>query len=150
MKVTTAKLQKLTVNFAMNLNGKIAVQNVQMFKDMTYQGWECDVFAIDKNLFSWEYEIKSSRMDFIADQDKEQKLWNTENGNGASYFHYVTDKGVCDLDDIPEFAGWIEINKFGKLHVIKQGMMLHNNRVDPLIWEELAMKLFYKHTNFGI
>lgn len=147
MNITTTSLQKKTVQKIMTMGKLIALENVKI-----YHPWECDVFAVDKDGYAWEFEIKSTRRDYLADKNKELKLHNTSNGMGANYFTYVTvwENGVNNSDEIPEFAGWMEMNKYGNLTMYKPPPILKQEKVDAGIWEELAMKLFFKHTNFGI
>ena len=91
---------------------------------------ECDLFGVRKSLLTDEFEIKISRQDFLQDKQKRVRFnygqWYdkqeayVEGLMPTNYFWYVTYVGICNKEDIPEFAGWIEINKSGSILIRKE------------------------------
>src|SRR5690606_6291621 len=65
--------------------------------------------------YAREYEIKTSRSDFLADRRKSHlgRVKHDELAEGATCgptrFWFVTPVGLLTEGDIPEWAGWIEI-----------------------------------------
>ena len=77
-------------------------------------GWESDLLAISPAGYLVEYEIKTSRGDFLADQRKkrhrtllswEARESNARSGSVPSRFLYAVPRGFVDVDDLPPYAG---------------------------------------------
>jgi len=118
--------------------------------------WECDVLRVSKAGYWCEYEIKSTRADFRNDRKKQHKarsVWNVETNKyerqgernkhdllqndpttGPARFFFVTPEDMLEEEDIPKWAGWIEVRlKTGRrpvIHVRKQGPLRHKNKAD--------------------
>jgi hypothetical protein len=91
--------------------------------------WECDLFELTDAGYYREYEIKVTRADFFNDKDKEQfchadlldarkvekkhDLLAAHSARGPVQFWYVTPAGLVKLNEVPDWAGLIEI--FSKL-----------------------------------
>lgn len=82
--------------------------------------WECDVFEVTRAGFFREYEIKLTLDDFKADARKAKggrwtpKVTKHErlaarDPKGPTRFWYVTPAGLLALDQLPEWAGLIEM-----------------------------------------
>jgi hypothetical protein len=75
--------------------------------------WEADVLVITDTQVIYEYEIKSTRADFLGDKKKDKhsvitgKHWPEL--SKPHYFYYVTGNDIVTLEDIPEYAGWIRV-----------------------------------------
>ena len=95
---------------------------------------ESDVIAINSNGYLVEFEVKLTKADFIKDKDKiisinrkrinKHKLY--EQGGGSAMFYFVAPKGILTIDDIPEWAGLIEVVS---REYIKHGTVLVCNNV---------------------
>jgi len=127
----------------------------------TPRGWtECDLVEITRAGYLVEYEVKTSRADFLVDAKKTIKVYGDEivhlnkhdqiqKGEGPCRFFFVTAPGIVTLGDIPEWAGWMECTEpdrrgaFGvrnpntsyrEGHPFKDrgkpAPRLHNNKVD--------------------
>lgn len=116
--------------------------------------WESDVLAINKtNHYVYEYEVKTSRTDFKADFKKEAKhsnfnecYLNSINCNKLpNFFYYVTPVSLLTIEDIPSYAGLIEIGI--KPKVIKRAPKLHSEQIDSDFKFLLLYKLYYKFWN---
>jgi hypothetical protein len=96
--------------------------------------WECDLFEITEAGYFREYEIKVSRSDFLRDRHKARTEWLPDPDNpfrlkrlrsnvtkhglledgstrGPSRFWYVTPAGLISRDEVPRWAGLIEMKK---------------------------------------
>lgn len=91
--------------------------------------WECDVCELTPAGYFREYEIKMSRADFKADAGKGQYVlpfgvkWGAGQSTcrtkhdmlaagdprGPVNFYFVTPPGLLSADEIPAWAGWIEV-----------------------------------------
>ena len=95
---------------------------------------ESDVIAINPNGYLVEFEVKLTKADFIKDKDKiisikrkrinKHKLY--EQGGESAMFYCVAPKGIVTIDDIPEWAGLIEVVS---REYIKHGTVLVCNNV---------------------
>lgn len=59
-----------------------------------------------------EYEIKVSRGDFLRDKLKlRHKIYSLERpGELPNKFYYATAPGIVTIEDIPQWAGWFEMD----------------------------------------
>lgn len=118
--------------------------------------WECDVYELTKNGFMREYEIKLSRSDYQADCSKVREKWEIMEGcwqrkptdtkhnliargcpAGPSRFHFVTPAGLLKLEEIPDWAGLIEVtsqssdvtNPYLGNRIVKPAPQIHRCKV---------------------
>ena len=104
--------------------------------------WETDFFICTNSFHSHEYEIKIHRSDFRRDKQKVKKhdfissVYNKEDITIDYFipnrFSYVCPQGVIPIDEVPEYAGLIEILDLGKIKIVKKA---------PLIIDKPSMKL---------
>ncbi len=131
---------------------------------------ECDLLAVRKSGLVDEFEIKRSRSDFLADRKKRvnnggkcafgswhdrnnddctwttNKLeWLASGDSPINYFWYVTAERIIELDDLPEFAGWIEVLNDGRLRVKKSPDKLSKTKMDFETRYKLARKASYRY-----
>lgn len=94
-----------------------------------------------------EIEIKISKADFKKDFEKKDKHTTliSRIGKLPNCFSYCAPKGVLSIDDIPEYAGFIEIDDYGCMHTEKSPPKLHRCK----IFEELNLldKFYYNYSN---
>jgi len=116
---------------------------------------ECDVVSISKAGYIYEYEIKTSRLDFKRDFIKEkhqnmlnenctkvyrgEQLWLT-----ANYFTFVTPEGLIQQDEVPEYAGLMWISESGEFTVVKKPKLIHKTKADERFIRQLAHNLTCK------
>jgi len=122
--------------------------------------FECDLFTLNKNLYTTEYEIKCSKSDFNNDFKKSNTKWKNRNamhsnkhetikrGGRTNRFYFVIESGI-DVD-IPDYAGLIEYEKHKdrvRFRTKKRAPMLHKNKsnnelivrcLDTLTWRYYA------------
>lgn len=72
---------------------------------------EADLLVLRRSGLVAEYEIKLSRADFRADFKKELKhqLLGLRSTKCANYFYYVAPPGIIPPDEVPPYAGLLEI-----------------------------------------
>lgn len=123
---------------------------------------ESDVIAINPNGYLFEFEVKLTKADFLKDKDKiisinrkrinKHKLY--EQGGGSAMFYFVAPKGILTIDDIPEWAGLIEVTtreypKYGTLLVcnnVKNGKKLNKRKATDKEIAKLLRLLSFKTT----
>ena len=78
---------------------------------------EADLISVTKAGYISEYEIKISRADFRADF-KKRKHHLFEKGQFCfqRYFWFATPSGLVKTDEIPKYAGHIEVVKTNRLN----------------------------------
>lgn len=119
---------------------------------------EADVISITKSGFVNEFEIKLSRSDFNADfRNKEWKHRSMKERKGptidirykttwfhcANKFWFVVPENLITLDEIPEYAGLIYINK-NALSIIKNAPRLHAHKATEELYKKIAHNLMNK------
>jgi hypothetical protein len=111
--------------------------------------WECDIFELTKAGYFREYEIKMTRADFFADAKKERpfrdggisttatKHASMGTTNGPSRFWFVVPEAMIALNEVPSFAGLIELHTSprGKISEIERVVAptLHREKIDPKV-----------------
>jgi hypothetical protein len=121
--------------------------------------WECDVFEITKSDVFREYEIKLTLHDFLADTLK------TKNPNdpaafkhsrigtsvGPQRFWYVVPQGLIPIDQVPSWAGLIELCKNGRHRwyekEIKPAPLLHKEKLPGAIIQHAKGVCYYRMHN---
>lgn len=129
--------------------------------------WECDLLAITKSDFMVEFEIKLSKSDFKRDvlknkteydrvlrkdvvTENKHNLLHEKSSKGPSRFYYVVPEGMFQLDEIPEFAGLLEIRKDKRalfLNEKKTAPRLNSEKVDPKIFRLIDQTCYYRFWN---
>ena len=133
--------RRLYLEFIDKRKHKCCSPNVYIFD------WECDLVTINRNNYIYEFEIKSNKWDYINDFKKTEKHKSfkrlVSKSGLPNYFYYVCPKDLIKLEDIPEYAGLIYIDKeYNRVNEIKKAPILHKNEFDK--WESIAIKLSYK------
>lgn len=109
---------------------RYVLQNLYVF------GWESDILFLSKSGFWTEIEIKVSRSDFKADAknkiEKHSILSTKDNHFKPNQFFYAVPKGLVLPDEIPEYAGLLEIRNRGFHPEIKiPAPWLHRHKINP-------------------
>lgn len=106
--LTESRIQALLAT-KFGKTGSICVPNCGAF------GWESDLLRLTSRWLCAEYEIKVSRADFRADRAKKLKhLWLETRPSEApqrcpNYFWYAAPVGVIPVDELPAYAGLVEV-----------------------------------------
>lgn len=126
--------------------------------------WESDLLMISKTGFTTEYEIKLSVQDFKRDASKEgnwvqgvqlSKYESLVKGLGPNRFFYVFPKGMIDREQVPEWAGIIEISEYHysdsinwhKASIVRNPAWLHKEKVSEKLLQKISTCLYYKVFN---
>lgn len=117
--------------------------------------WEADLLSVTKAGFIHEYEIKLTLSDYNRDKKKQYKHWTLKNlgtGKTPNYFWYVTYNVSLEVEDIPEYAGWIEVsdstNKWlerpYECQVYKPAPRLHNIKISAKTKDKWARLMSHR------
>lgn len=94
--------------------------------------WESDFFCINREGYSFEFEVKVSRSDFRADFKKpkhEMFSGRQEKKFLPNRFYYVVPENMIFEKDIPIYAGLIYVSK-GHCWIVKRAPFLHKKKHD--------------------
>lgn len=121
---------------------------------------EADIFGISGAGMMYEFEIKVSRSDFLADfKNKEYKhrqlserraiykhdVWKRGKRTGDTYdlitipnrFYYACHEGLIKIEEVPEYAGLVYINKNEYIEA-KPAPILHHHKANEIIYKNIA------------
>lgn len=93
--------------------------------------WESDVIYVRPNLYSTEFEIKTSLSDYKNDAKKVQKhdvLKDRLATNKPNRFFYVLPKGLNQA--VPEYAGLVEYE------IVEETVLISKTKKAPLLHKE--------------
>ncbi len=128
-------------------------------------GWEADLVIITKALLSHEFEIKLSRQDFLKDKKKEKhehiqkyitgirqykrNYFNLEIDcrtlKPANYFWYVCPENMIKVEELPEYAGLIELLDKGWINTKKKAPRLHGDKLDNKEIMQICRNMAYRY-----
>lgn len=138
--MTSKDIQKKLNNYYTG-NCLYKVPNAFIFK------WESDFFVQRQSKLCYEFEIKVTKADFKKDFDKKDKHQILQTGelNGTKYkrpnkFYYIAPKGVIDANDIPSYAGFVEVQDtfLNDLCLVKDAPNLHKEKLqlEPILCQK--------------
>ena len=135
---------------------------------------EADLFCVRKSGLCDEFEVKTSRSDFLADkkkfinyrqptreevlshqhigwEDRSQQPWYklkyqalTDGDMCVNYFWYAVAEGVATADDVPVWAGLIVVGADGRIRIKKSPDRLHKNKMSVDDRYKIARKSTYR------
>jgi len=134
---------------------------------------ECDLFCVRKSGLCDEFEVKTSRADFLNDkkkfvmfrratQEEYRELFTSfkerhqmpnykpkhqaliDGDMCVNYFWYVVQEGVATIEDMPDFAGLITVCPGRSLRVIKAPKKLHKEKMSLEERYKIARKSTYR------
>lgn len=123
--------------------------NVYMFGSKKTTTWESDFFFIAKNRYLWEIEIKVDRQDFHREFNKTKKhrlyseCYENQDPNGIllpNYYFFCAPEGVIQREEVPEYAGLIEVKEGGVVRFVGERPKLHTEIQDV---NDILLKKFY-------
>lgn len=132
----------------MKMTDRITRRIIAQFNDEMpipnyYVGWhEADVWVIRDSGYQYEFEVKVSRADYLADfKNKPQRHQKLADGTAvANKFYFAVPEGLIRPDEVPAYAGlyyfkendWTGSN--GKrmigttMTLVKEAKLLHKNK----------------------
>lgn len=60
-------------------------------------------------------------------------------------FYYAAPSGLLEIEEIPNYAGFIEVNESGQATIVKKAPIIHNNKYD--ITKTVLSKYYWKYVN---
>lgn len=102
---------------------------------------EADVLGITKSGIVTEIEVKISRADFKQDFNKVFKHEEMANGTCKPNKFYYISGGLIMKKEVPDYAGILEIDRFGEIEIIRQAPMLHKNKCEDNVLIAIAKHL---------
>lgn len=167
-KLTENKMTMALAEHRLHLSRyEIMLPNVYTARDN-----EVDLLCVRKSGLCDEFEVKLTRPDFLADKKKyvryrkpaygEVKKFSSQSDAGkpyckakhqaledgdmqTNYFWYAVPEGLCEIDEIPDFAGLIVLTEKGALVVKKQPEKLHSEKMSIEDKYKLARKTAYRY-----
>jgi hypothetical protein len=122
-----------------------------------HEWWEADISEVTKAGYLREYEIKTSRSDFLRDGKKKQwrsgrtkhQLLAEHDVRGPVQFWFVAPEGLLKLNEIPAWAGLIEIIKAanGNLMEVERitAPRLHGERASNKTMRQLQAVAYWRY-----
>jgi len=127
-----------------------------------YKWWECDMFGLTKAGYMREWEIKRTRADFVNDKNKKHRWFDWKKkefcsekkyqllANGSEYaprqFWYVVPEGVLEVDDVPEFAGFMIVKEYSMIE-IRKAPFLHKHKAHERTVLNSQSVLYHRYWN---
>jgi len=133
-------------------------------------GWyECDILAITRASYMYEYEIKLSRSDFFNDRKKgevpshlksfyqryNENYGDTKHqslekgvGHGPSRFWFIVPENLIAVDDIPLFAGLIYCRDLGRIvrfEEVRTAPRLHKTKLSESSKDSIRQNLYHRY-----
>ena len=96
-------------------------------------GGEMDVMSLSKAGYSYEFEVKISRSDFLRDKRKHKfvNYFIGTEGVCPNYFSYACPIGMILQSDIPDWAG-LYYYQNGAIKEIRKPKILHKRKRDRI------------------
>lgn len=115
--------------------------------------WEDDFFFLDGFRNKWSLEIKTDRQDWTRSEKKKvkkhellQEAYETNNSSEyflPNYLYYVAPTGIIKVDELPPYAGLIEVDDKHKLDFVTDVRQVHDYIDDWEVLSEVLMGRFY-------
>lgn len=117
--------------------------------------WECDVMEVTKAGYLVEHEVKVSRADFFSDRKKSRRVWRQPGCQEVKHellasreclpnrFFFACPEGLVQVDEVPEWAGLIEIRSRTPL-IKKDAPRLHPQKLDPRVVERARINCYHR------
>lgn len=91
--------------------------------------WEIDLLSVGKSGYTYEFEIKISRGDFLKDKKKSKWQLLTWKKKTPNYMSYVCPDGLIQLSEIPEYFGLYYYSN-GEINEVREPKLRHSDLFD--------------------
>lgn len=129
-----------------------------------YNGFESDILVFNwDRMYSFEYEIKVTKADFNKDKAKCKRDWYSYSrniiktkeemllkGELHNKFYYVAPKGLISKEELPDYAGLLEIDMdytkargYSRIDLVKHAKFLTKEKKEL----DFVIQLLYKLDN---
>ena len=156
--------QLLSDEYCIKKRHELSVPNIT-----TVHGWwESDLLSMTKSYILHEFEIKTTRSDWLKEKRaieglvesqckirrddalSKQLLEKDDMGTAPNYFWLCGPINVFLEGEIPDYAGFIEVYQFrrkSRIRVIKQAPRLHSGKASDKIMFSMMRSLNFKFWN---
>lgn len=142
MKYTEKWVQARLWDFYFNEH-KYMFHNIYFFNDV----WECDALHFLENGICHEYEIKLKHYDFLDDFKKVEKHEMLKKAEScANKFFYVAPFDIIKVEELPPYAGLIEVNE-ERIRIKRAAPLLHKNLWNPAFRYDRMYKKLRHYVN---
>lgn len=87
--------------------------------------------------------------DYVIDNKSQPKIvtYDLSKLKPPNYFWYVTPEGLLKEEDIPDYAGWMEVTdkKYNNVHIRKKSKILHRDRVDDTMKLNILKSVYWRY-----
>lgn len=116
----------------------------------SYIEYEADFIAINRNDYLLEFEVKTSRADFLADfKNKQAKHWALAEGRlHTNRMSFVCPENMIDPSELLDIYGLYYVRpNFGKpvLCEVRKPKLLHKRKVSKDLKIKILRSLMYRH-----
>lgn len=143
--MTEKQAQKhLTAHMLERRGGLLIASNVYFFHPKV----ESDLLVVTYQDELIEVEIKVSKWDYLNDfkkVDRHEALKTRHHFHRIpNLFYFAVPEDMKDKIEVPDYAGLYIITSKGACRCVKKAPRLHNEKMDPKRWKDLAIKLYHK------
>lgn len=123
----------------------IAIPNIYL-----YMNQESDFIGITRYGYAHEYEIKTSKQDYLADFNKKKhnhlrSYFNSPSeGNIPKKFYFVIHGFHLMVGELPPYAGLITITESGIMKIIRRAPDLPSKKIDERTLIKMCTSLSYR------
>lgn len=149
-KLTTKEIQAIVGKNRVLARHECVCENVSHI--IPYR--EIDVMSIKSGLV-YEYEVKISRGDFIADKKKKKHKFTGHGDKNVlipsfnpNYFYYVCPEGMISENEIPQYAGLYYIID-GELCRVRKANLYNTHKHDLIKIQEKLLRLHQERYFLG-
>lgn len=128
--MTESEIQNVLYDFVSSKNHRLIIDNC---KALNVRG-EADLISVTKSDLIHEFEIKRTISDFKKEFESKKRKHKLLEGSGkydysANYFWFVIPKDLIEIDEVPNYAGIIQVSESG-YKIIRSAPRRHNNKID--------------------
>ena len=157
IKRDNSKSKNIEAALMMNLYEKGHSPITSHFTHMGMQ--EMDIISISKADYIYEYEVKISKSDFLADFKKPKHTLITEKKFiketkkdifylVPNYFYFVVPENLVNVEEVLEYAGLIYVTEKQDYNIVKKAPIIHktkaSNEFIRALSHQLTCKLVFK------
>lgn len=119
--------------------------------------FESDVIILSKAGYITVYEIKLTRSDYFADFKKRKYIsaigatrtreYFLKSGHGPNRFYYVYPQGMIKPEEVPDYAGIIQVGESGINDIYRKAPRLHAKKAKPVLRDKILKAMYWKAWN---
>lgn len=112
--------------------------------------WEVDLLSVGVGGYTFEFEVKISRSDFLRDKKKRKwgKMEYLSEEKTPNYISYVCPAGLIQLTEVPLFAG-LYYYKDSEIIEIREPALRHKSKIDISVVQMKCARLYSQREFLG-